>query len=307
MTRFAGVWPALVTPLTEEDRINVSVTRRLVDHLIGCGIGGLYVCGGTGEGVLLPASERKTMAETVVEQVNGRVPVMVHVGAVATAEAIDLARHAEAAGADAVAAVPPFYYSVGFQAIAEHYELIAAASSLPLYLYYIPGTTGVTLNAEQMWELCQIPNVRGFKYSAFDMYLLEQILALGRPSTGSGQGTLNVFSGPDQLFAPMLTVGVDGAVGTTYNLLPRHFCRIYQAFQRGDIDEARRLQSQANRVIDVFIKHGALPAVKEMMRMLGFDCGYCRRPLGRLDGDQIAAMRADLDQIGFWELADAAQ
>ena len=65
--------------------------------------------------------------------------------------------------------------------------------------------------------------------------------------------------------------------------------------------------SQANRVIDVFIKHGALPAVKEMMRMLGFDCGYCRRPLGRLDEDQVAALRADLDRIGFWEIADAAQ
>jgi N-acetylneuraminate lyase len=250
--------------------------------------------------VLLPAVERKTMAETVVEQANGRVPVMVHVGAVATAEAVELARHAESAGADAVAAVPPFYYSVGFQAIKEHYELIAGASSLPFYLYYIPSTTGVTLNAEQMWKLCQMPNVRGFKYTAFDMYLLEQILTLG-------QGALNVFSGPDELFAPMLAVGVDGAVGTTYNLLPRHFVRIYQAFQRGDVAEARRLQSQANRVIEVFLKHGALPAVKEMMRMLGFDCGYCRRPLGRLDGDQVAALRVDLDRIGFWALADSAE
>jgi N-acetylneuraminate lyase len=299
MTRFTGVWPALITPLTEDDQINVSMARRLVDHLIDCGIGGLYVCGGTGEGVLLPVREREKMGETVVEQANGRVPVMLHVGATATAEAVELARHAEAAGADAVAAVPPFYYSVGFRAIKEHYELIAGASSLPLYLYYIPGTTGVTLNAEQMWELCQIPNVHGFKYSAFDMYLLEQILTLG-------QGTLNVFSGPDQLFAPMLTVGVDGAVGTTYNLLPRHFVRLYQAFQRGDVAEARRLQSQANRVIDTFVKHNALPAVKEMMRMLGFDCGHCRRPLGRLNADQVAALRADLDEIGFWEIADGA-
>jgi N-acetylneuraminate lyase len=158
----------------------------------------------------------------------------------------------------------------------------------------------VTLDAEQMWALCQIPNVQGFKYTAFDMYLLEQILSLGR-------GTLNVFSGPDQLFAPMLTVGVDGAVGTTYNLLPRHFCQIYDAFQRGDIAVARQLQSQANRVIDTFIEHGGLPAVKEMMRMLGFDCGYCRRPLGRLDSEQVAALRADLDEIGFWEIADAGK
>jgi N-acetylneuraminate lyase len=287
----------MVTPLTESDQINVPVARRLVDHLIGRGIGGLYVNGGTGEGVLLPASARKAMAETVVEQTSARVPVIVHVGATATADAIELAAHAEQIGADGVAAVPPFYYSVGFGAIKEHYALIAAASTLPLYLYYIPGATGVTLTAEQMWELCQLPNVAGFKYTAFDMYLLEQILSLS-------QGALNVFSGPDQLFAPMLTVGVDGAIGTTYNLLPQHFVRIYQAFQRGEVVEARRLQSQANRVIDAFLRHGGLPAVKEIVRMLGFDCGYCRRPFGRLDKTAIEALRADLDAIDFWTLAD---
>jgi N-acetylneuraminate lyase len=268
-----------------------------VDHLIAREIGGLYVCGGTGEGVLLPVDVRRTMAETVIEQADGRVPVIVHVGATATADAVTLARHAAQAGADGVAAVPPFYYKVGFRAIKEHYTLISGASSLPLYLYYIPGATGVTLSAAQMWELCQLPNAAGFKYTSFDMYLLEQILALA-------QGALNVFSGPDQLFAPMLAVGVDGAIGTTYNVLPRHFARIYQAFQRGDVPEARRLQSQGNRVIDTFIRYGGLPAVKEMMRMLGFDCGTCRRPLGRLTEDEVKALREDLDEVGFWELVD---
>ena len=147
-----------------------------------------------------------------------------------------------------------------------------------------------------MWTLCQIPNVRGFKYSAFDMYLLEQILSLGG-------GTLNVFSGPDQLFTPMLAVGVDGAIGTTYNLIPHHFVRIFRAFRSGDVDGARVLQSQANRVIDTFIRHGGLPAAKEIVRMLGFDCGPMRRPFRPLDGEEVAALRADLDRIGFWELA----
>ncbi len=297
MTHFTGVWPAFVTPLAEDEQINDQVTRRLVDRLIDAGIGGLYVCGGTGEGILLPVAERRRLAEIVIEHAAGRIPVIVHVGATATADALVLAAHAEAIGADAVAAIPPFYYQVGFQGIKEHYELIAGASALPLYLYYIPSTTGVTLNAEQMWELCQIPRVVGFKYSAFDMYLLEQILEL------SGR-TLNVFSGPDQLFAPMLTVGVDGAIGTTYNLLPRHFVSLYQAFRSGNVDQARVLQSQANRVIDIFIQHGGLPAVKEMMRMLGFDCGYCRRPFRRLSENEVAALRADLVKIEFWKLAE---
>lgn len=298
MTRFTGVWPALFTPLTEDERINVPVARKLIDHLIDAGIGGLYVCGGTGEGILLPPAERKRMAEVAIEQSGGRVPVIVHVGAPATADALTLAAHAEQIGADGVAAIPPFYYQVGFQGIIEHYELIASASSLPFYLYYIPSTTGVTLTAKQMWTLCQIPNVQGFKYSAFDMYLLEQILALGG-------GTLNVFSGPDQLLAPMLTVGVDGAIGTTYNLLPRHFVKLYETFRAGDMAGARVLQSQANRVIDTFIAHGGVPAAKEMMRMIGFDCGTCRRPFRRLNADEVAALRADLIKIDFWTLAGA--
>ena len=296
MSRFEGVWPALVTPLTGSEELNVDVTRQLIDHLIEAGIGGLYVCGGTGEGILLPLDLRKDMAQVTIEQASGRVPVIVHVGATATADALLLAAHAEQVGADGVAAIPPFYYHVGFEAIREHYQLIASASSLPLYLYYIPSATAVTLNAEQMWELCQIPNVCGFKYSAFDMYLLEQILSLGG-------GTLNVFSGPDQLFAPMLTVGVDGAIGTTYNLLPAHFVQLYEAFRAGDLARARALQSQANRVIDAFIRYGGLPAVKEMMRMLGFDCGYCRRPFRRLSGEEVAALRADLERIDFWSIA----
>jgi N-acetylneuraminate lyase len=295
MTHFTGVWPALITPLTEEDRVNGATACRLVEYLLAAGVGGFYVCGGTGEGILLSTAERERMAETVIEQVNGRVPVIIHVGAITTAEAMALAVRAEAAGADAVAAIPPFYYNVGFQGIVEHYRSIAGASALPLYIYYIPTATGVTVTAQQMWELCQIPNVRGFKYTSYDMYLLEQVLALGK-------GTLNVFSGPDELFAPMLTVGVDGAIGTTYNVLPRHFVKLYETFRRGDIEGARRLQSQANRVIDTFTKHGGLPAVKEMMRMIGLDCGYCRRPLRRLNESQVAALRADLDAVGFWEL-----
>jgi N-acetylneuraminate lyase len=295
MDRFAGVWPAFVTPLTPDEQINVDVTRRLLDHLIDAGVGGFYLCGGTGEGILLPLRERKVMAETAIAHVDRRVPVIVHVGAAATADAVTLAAHAQEAGADAVAAIPPFYYNVGFQAIKEHYERIAGASSLPLYLYYIPGSTGVTVNADQMLELCQISNVCGFKYTSFDMYLLEQILA-------RANGALNVFSGPDQLFAPMLTVGVDGAIGSTYNVLARHYVKLYDAFRAGDVDEARRLQSQANRVIEVWTAHGGMPALKEMVRMIGFDCGYCRRPFRRLGEKEVVALEAALKLAGFFDL-----
>jgi len=294
---FTGVWPALVTPLTDDDRLKVDVTRRLVTYLIEAGIGGLFVCGGTGEGVLLPLPVRKQMAELVIEQAGGRVPVMVHVGATATADAVALARHAAEAGADAVAAVPPFYHSVSFQAIKEHYAMIAGASELPLYLYYIPSATGVTLTAQEMWELCQMPNVRGFKYSSHDICLLERILSL------SG-GTLNVLSGPDELFLPFQVTGTDGAIGTTYNVLAHHFVRLRQKLLEGDVVSARRLQAQANRVIDVLLVYGAIPATKEILRLMGLDCGPCRRPLRQLSEAEAAALRRDLDRTDFWDIAE---
>ena len=295
MTQFKGIWPALVTPLTEDDDIDVAATRQLLDYLIDAGVHGFYVCGGTGEGVLLSVEDRKLMAETVIDHVNGKLPVIMHVGDIATANAMDLAAHAERAGADAVAAVPPFYYRPDFQAIKEHYAMIADASDLPLYLYYIPSTTGITLSAEQMWELCQMPKVAGFKYSDFDLYKLEQIL-------GMGGGTLNVFSGPDQLFFPCQAVGVDGAVGSTYNILPRLFVKLYDACCRSDMPAARELQAQANRIIDAYVKYGGIPALKEILRLMGYDCGYCRRPLGRLTAAQIAGLSAELRDHGFWDL-----
>jgi len=295
MPKFARVWPALVTPLTADDHINIEVTRRLVDDLIAAGVHGFYVCGGTGEGILLSTDSRKLMAETVLAQAKGRVPVIVHVGAAATADAMELAAHAQRLGADAVAAIPPFYYGVGFQAIKEHYQLIASASELPLYLYYIPGSTGVTLTAAQMWELCQIPKVAGFKYSAYDLYTLERILDLGK-------GRLNVFSGPDEIFASCLEVGVDGAIGSTYNFLPRHFIRLYEAARAGDWARVRELQTQGNRVIEVYLKHGGLATIKDIMAMQGYDCGHCRRPVGQLSPAQVAALRSDLEAVGFWNL-----
>ena len=295
MEHFTGIWPALVTPLTGEERVNVAVARRLVDHLIDVGVGGFFVGGTTGEGVLLPLGERRQIAETVVEQANGRVPIIVHIGALAAADAMALAAHAQEIGADGVASLPPFYYPVGFDGIRAYYEQLTRSCSLPVYIYHIPRFSGVPLVAEELWALCQIPGVRGLKYSTFDIRVVEQLLAWS-------EGQLDVFSGPDQLLLPMLSAGVRAAIGMSYNVLAAHFVNIYDTFQPGDWDAARKLQAQANRVIEVLLKHGGIPAVKATLRMLGFDCGVCRRPLARLNEGQVAALRADLEAVGFWQM-----
>ena len=174
---FSGIWPALVTPLDQHGNVNVRAVGHLVDALVATGIGGLYVCGGTGEGILLSPSARREMAEVAISAAGGRVPVMVHVGAADTETAIQLGEHANLAGADAISAVPPFYYEYPFAAIKAHYHAIAAASGVPVYVYYIPGATGNALSPEQLLELCTMEGMRGFKYTSRDMFFLSTIMA----------------------------------------------------------------------------------------------------------------------------------
>jgi len=130
------VWPAMLTPLDESGIPCREATERLVEVLVEQGLGGLFVLGSTGQGVLLSASERKQVAEWIVQTAAGRTPIMVHVGATTTDVAIDLARHAEQIGADAVSTVPPIYYPVDTATTLEHYRRIGAATGLPFFPYH---------------------------------------------------------------------------------------------------------------------------------------------------------------------------
>lgn len=294
MSTFAGIWPALVTPITEEGEVNVSAAESLIEALLATGIGGLYVCGGTGEGVLLPPRVRRQMAEVAIGAVSHAVPVMVHVGTADTPTAVELARHAASAGADAVSAVPPFYYSYPHQAIVEHYRAIAtASSSLPLFIYYIPGATGVTMTPEQILDICAVDGVAGLKYTAEDLGCLERLLILRDPAR------LTIFAGPDPLFLACYALGVEGAIGTTYNVMPRLYIDIMRAASGGDLATARRLQHAAGAIIKVLRDYEVIPATKALLTSLGFQVGPCVRPMPRIEGERAASLRRDAEAAGL--------
>lgn len=293
MGNFAGLWPALVTPLTSEGQINVEATEQLIEDLLAAGVGGLYACGGTGEGILLSPAVRRKMAEVAVGAVSGRAPVMVHVGAIDTKTTMALAQHAGSAGADAISAIPPFYFDYPFGVILEHYHAIASVSSIPLYVYHIPSATGVSLTVEQLLEICALDGVVGLKYSSLDLYFLSDLLAMRDPDE------VNVLSGADQLLLPCLSLGVEGAIGTFYNLLPRLFIDIRQSFLRGELAMARRLQFAANEVIAVTRPYGVIPAVKAMLVTLGYDVGHGVPPMPPIEGDQANQLQRDLEDAGL--------
>jgi N-acetylneuraminate lyase len=297
MTSFSGIWPALVTPLTSAGQVDVPATTHLVEGLLQTGIGGLYVCGGTGEGVLLDPALRCAMAETVIGLVQHHIPVMVHIGAITTEVAVELAKHASRVGADAISAIPPFYYPYSFRVILAHYQAIAAVSQVPLYAYYIPGSTGATFTADQILELCALEGVAGLKYTSQDLWTLSRLMRLRDPSR------VNVLSGPDELHLPCLSLGCDGAIGTTYNFMPRLYVDLRQAYLHGDVEMARRLQFIANDIITVLLTHGVIAATKATLGLLGYAVGYGVPPMPRIEGEDLVKLRQGLAQAELFEMA----
>ena len=155
MSLLEGPIPALVTPFTENGDVNVTLLQDLVEWQLAQQARGFFVAGSTGEGLLMTLRERQLVAETVVGQVRNRVPVVIQVGALATRDCVALAEGAEAAGADGVSALPPFYYTADEAGVTSHFTAIGAASRLPLYLYNFPQTTGVLVTADQFARLIE--------------------------------------------------------------------------------------------------------------------------------------------------------
>ena len=297
MFQLTGMMSALLTPFDRDGNVNFTVLSDLVEWQLARGLAGFYILGSSGEGLLMSEAERRSVAEAVLRQVKGRVPVVVHVGALTTRAACALASHAAEIGADATSSIPPFYYNVGPEGVKQYYIQVAAASGLPFYIYNIPGTTGVNVAVDVVQELiAAVPNLRGMKYTAYDLYSMRKIVELD-------EGRFNVLSGADEIMVAAQAMGADGAIGTTENFLPRVFVDAYQAFRAGDVKTAEALQAKINWTVNAFLSFPSLAAVKEIMRLLGFDLGSPRPPLLSLTDDQRGRLREMLEEIGFFKWA----
>ena len=298
--RFQGVYPALFTPFDRKHRVNEEMLRALVEHHLASGLRGFFVCGSSGEGFLLRIEERKRVAEVVVEQTAGRGVCIVHVGHPSSDVAAELARHAESIGADGIGSVPPIYYRVGFEGCVRHYRTIAKACGLPFIVYNIPYTTGVSVTSKEMAELFRIETIVGMKFTDSDYYEMRNIIELA-------EGDCIILSGSDQLFLPALTMGAGGAIGTTQNIMPKHFVELYRTFLRGDLEQARRMQYQANRVIRALLAYGTVSAWKAVLKAQGFDCGPCRAPLKTLSEREEETLLERLEGLEGLSLSEESR
>ncbi len=290
---FDGFMPALITPYTENDEINVTVLRELVDHQLGKDVSGFYLCGSTGEGAFQTVAERILVTETVMAQVAGRVPVIVHVGAAVVNDAVRLAEHAQDVGAAGISSIlPPVVYNL--QGVAPFFERIAAAAPQLPFLPYLYGLSRDAMAL--MRDLAHIPNLAGTKYTGPNMYEMGQIVRF------RSEGW-TVFSGMDEQAALGLMYGAAGLIGSTLNFMPGVYREIYASVRGGDHARALALQRRGNRITELMISHGFVGAFREGLRLLGFDCGQPRLPNLPLPDEKRAALHAGLQEFGFAELA----
>jgi N-acetylneuraminate lyase len=287
-TTLRGVLPALVTPLDSRERFAPTAMEQLLERVYAAGSDGVYVCGQTGEGLLLGKDDRKQAAETAVRNSPRGKQVIVHVGAASTADAVDLSRHAARAGAHAVSSLPPSCAFTFCEARA-YYEAIAAAADLPVLVYYFPEFSRTITTLDEIDSLCSIPNVVGLKFTDFDFYRLSLISRAGRV----------IFSGRDEAFACGVLMGASGGIGSFYNLIPEMFVQVWQAGQAGDYATARRVQDRINDLVQAVLRFPMLPAIKTLLTWSGIDAGRAVAPRRGLTEDEKRRLAESVTAIGF--------
>jgi 4-hydroxy-tetrahydrodipicolinate synthase len=264
---FDGLMPAMVTPFDEQGELDLEVTQAVVERFIGAGVGGISPLGSTGEATHLTSEERKRFAEEVVRIVGGRVPLVVGVGTSGTRETVELARHAEGAGADAALVVSPSYWKVGEEALFRHFATVAGSVDIPIFIYNLPMLTGVDLSPSLVARLAdECANVVGIKDTvtvyAHTVGVLQEVKA-EKPD-------FTVLSGWEDLILPALLAGADGSICAFANVAPELFVDLVRSAKNGDLDRAAELHRRVLKLVTLGAHSDpAIGAIKLAMNILG--------------------------------------
>lgn len=288
MTDIKGVIPAMLSFFNQEENLDLSCTERMVDFMIDHGADGFYLTGSTGACFTMTAEERNAVVKTVVQKVNGRVPVIVHVGDIGTKKSIELAKYAYEAGADAISSVPPFYWKFSKEDIYRYYKDIAEETPLPMVVYNIQ-LAGL-MDMDLILRLTDLPHVQGLKYTARSHdemgYLKEK---LGKD--------FMIYSGCDEMAFSGLCAGADGIIGSFYNLFPDLYKKILKKVQESDIQGGMKLQKIADEVIFAALKYDFPSVLHGMMKWRGLEAGYSRRPFYTYKAEELSALKEELVKI----------
>lgn len=286
-----GVLTALSTPFKEDGSIDVETLRKVVDRSIDGGVDGVVAAGSTGEVGALSSEERLLLIETVINQANGRVPVIAQTGATSTAEAIRLSKAAEKAGADALMVITPYYEPLSLEETVTYLKDVAAAVELPIMLYNIPAVTGVNLDPATVRALAEdVPNIKYIKDSSANW---EQALQLIHHHSD----VIGTFIGWDAYIYSALTEGAAGVMAGTANVVPEEIVAVSRRIADGDLNGALALWKAVYPVIDALLSVPFIPSVKAGLTLQGLPAGSPRRPTADLDAEDLARVENALSVL----------
>lgn len=296
--RFQGIFVPLATFFDEQGGLHYPALARQIEFLIGNGIHGLFTLGTTGEFAHLSLDERRAVGEFVVRRVNGRIPVIVNTGTTSTADSIALSRHAREIGADAIALVAPYYWTLNERQLLAHFSAVAGAVNLPVVLYNFPAFTGVHLTPDLIVNLMRdCPNVIGVKDTIDSVTVIRHHIMRLRAENPE----FSVFAGGDDHLLNVLAMGGAGTIPATANFAPAIHVEAYAAFRAGDYETALARLGTIMQVANTYaIPGGASALVKQALVDLGLcDAPYVRAPALPLTAEAHTQLREVLSAAGL--------
>jgi 4-hydroxy-tetrahydrodipicolinate synthase len=291
--RPAGVVVALVTPFTEDERLDEERLASHVRYLVDAGLNGLIPTGGSGEYANLTPDERRRVVELTIEAAEGRVPVAVGALGLSTWEAVAVAEHAAEAGADAVMLLPPYYIATSTAGILHHFTTVAERSGLPIIAYNNPPRTARTIDVKILSELADLDAVVAVKDCDRDFNSITAKIRATR-------GRITYMCGDDDLVYPSLALGADGAVMAMPNLAPKLSLALYEAWTSGDTRRGLELHEIFVRLVNVRKIPNHPGPLKEMMALAGRPVGPGRRPLMPMSPAEREVVLAAMDELGAY-------
>ena len=273
-TELKGIYSALLVAFDENGNINEKGLRQIIRHNIDVNkIDGLYVGGSTGENFMLSTEEKKRIFEIAKDEAKEEIRLIAQVGSINLKESVELAKFTTDLGYDAISAVTPFYYKFTFPEIKHYYETIIDAVDNRLIIYSIPFLTGVDMSLAQFGELFAHPKIVGVKFTAADFFLLERMR--------KAFPDVLIFAGFDEMMLPATVLGVDGAIGSTFNVNGVRARQIFELAKDEKIHEALEIQHVTNDLISDILDNGLYGTIKLLLEEMGVEAGLCREPMKR--------------------------
>lgn len=288
-----GIIAPILTPMNEDESVNLSELRNQIERLIEGGVHGIFPFGTNGEGYILNKEEKLEVLKATIDQVKGRVPVYAGTGCISTRDTTELSKEAEKLGADVLSIITPSFAVASQKELYDHYAAVAEAVNLPIVLYNIPARTGNKLLPETVAKLGKdFENIIGAKDSSGDWENLKAYIHmtkdLGKP--------FYVLSGNDALILDSLKEGGYGGIAGCSNVYPRVLSSIYDYFQEGNMDKAQEAQDSIAEFRSVFKYGNPNTVVKKAVKELGYPVGDCRRPFNYLSDEGMEELRKVLEK-----------